>query len=90
MAHNEADKIEELKRRVEEDTLKVAQKREDEEDKRQQIAVIEGEITALEKKASEAHELEEEIELKNLRKVYEELEKTLEEQRQKIEAQKVR
>jgi hypothetical protein len=39
MANNEADKIEELKRRVEEDTLKVAQKKEDEEVKRQKIAL---------------------------------------------------
>lgn len=83
MANNEADKIEELKRRVEEDTIKVAQKKEDEEDKRAQIAIINAEIAALDKKASEAHELEEEIILKQLRKEYEELEKQLEEQRQK-------
>jgi hypothetical protein len=64
MANNEADKIEELKRRVEEDTAKVAQKKVDEEDKKGQIDIINQEIDALEKKASEAHELEEEITLK--------------------------
>jgi len=90
MANNEADKIEELKRRVEEDTLKVAQKKEDEEVKRQKIALQQAEIEALDKKASEAHELEEEITLKTLRSESDELQKQREEQIAKIEAQKTR
>jgi len=90
MANNEADKIEELKRRVEEDTLKVAQKKEDEEVKRQKISLQQAEIEALDKKASEAHELEEEITLKTLRSESDELQKQREEQIAKIEAQKTR
>ena len=90
MANNEADKIEELKRRVEEESTKVAAKREEEEDKRASIASLQFEIAALNKKASEAHELPEEVTLKALRKEMDELTKQREDQQTRMETQRAR
>jgi hypothetical protein len=59
MAANEVDKIEDYKRRVKEEQTKVASRREEEDDKNATIAVLKAEISALDRKASEHHELEE-------------------------------
>ena len=59
MAANEVDKITELQRRVKDEQSKVASRREEEDDKRGTIAVLQAEISALDKKALEHHELEE-------------------------------
>lgn len=66
MAANEVDKIEELKRRVEEETNKVAQRKEESEEKQTQIAALRADIAGLERKANEHHELEEDIKLRQL------------------------
>ena len=86
MAANEVDKIEELKRRVEEETNKVAARKEESEEKQAQIAALKGDIAALERKANEHHELEEDIKLKQLQNEKGELEKQQEEQSAKREA----
>lgn len=90
MAANEVDKIEELKRRVEEETNKVAARKEESEEKKAQIAALKADIAALERKANEHHELEEDIKLKQLQNEKGELEKQQEEQMQKREALRYR
>ena len=66
MAANEVDKITELQRRVKDEQSKVSSRREEEDDKRGTIAVLQAEISALDKKALENHELEEQVKLKQL------------------------
>jgi len=66
MAANEVDKIEELKRRVEEEQTKVSSKKEESEEKQELIAMLMSEIEALTRKASEHHELPEDKKLKEL------------------------
>jgi len=51
MAANEVDKITELQRRVKDESSKVTSRREEEDDKRGTIAVLQAEISALDKKA---------------------------------------
>lgn len=85
-AANEVDKIEELKRRVEEETTKVFKRKEESEEKQAQIAALKADIQALERKASEHHELEEDIRLKQLQQEKAEFEKQREEQQQRQEA----
>lgn len=80
MAANEVDKIEELKRRVEDETKKVSDRKEESEDKQAQIAALKADIAALERKANEHHELEEDIKLKQLENEMGELEKIKDEQ----------
>lgn len=85
-AANEVDKIEELKRRVEEETTKVFKRKEESEEKQAQIAALRADIQALERKANEHHELEEDIKLKQLQQEKAEYERLREEQQQRQEA----
>lgn len=73
MAANEVDKIEELNRRYKDEQSKVTARREEEDDKRGTIAVLQAEISALDKKALEHHELEEQVKLKQLQSEYADL-----------------
>jgi len=64
MAAQEVDKIEDLKHRVEEEQTKVQAMKEMSEEKQHTIAQLRSDIAALERKANEHHELEEDIKLK--------------------------
>lgn len=90
MAANEVDKITELQRRVKDEQSKVSSRREEEDDKRGTIAVLQAEISALDKKAGENHELEEQVKLKQLQNEYGELMKLKEDQQQRQELQRTR
>ena len=85
MAAAEVDKIEELKRRVEDETNKVAARKEESEEKQAAIATLRADIEKLERKANTHHELEEDKKLKALIEEKGELDKQREEQMQKHE-----
>jgi len=80
MAASEVDSIEELKRLVEEETNKVATRKEESEERQAQIAALGADIAGLERKANEHHELEEDIKLRQLQNEKGDLEKNQEEQ----------
>ena len=85
MANNEVDKIAELKQRVDEETAKVNSRKEEEKARKEQIAKLQEQIEEALELASQPIVLEQDHELKELRKVLEELDKQKDEQEEKQE-----
>ena len=75
MANNEVDKIAELKARVDEETVKVNNRKEEEKGRKEQITRLQEQIEDALALASKPIILEQDKELKELRAVLEELDK---------------
>lgn len=84
MAQEEVDKIQSLKIKVEEEQVKLGMRKEDEKNKQAQIMKLKVEIDALDDLAKQPIELQEEQELKQLDKKYEEMSRLYDEQMEKI------
>ena len=85
MANNEVDKIAELKARVDEETVKVNNRKEEEKGRKEQITRLQEQIEDALALASKPIILEQDKELKELRAVLEELDKQKDEQDEKQE-----
>lgn len=85
MANNEVDKIAELKARVDEETTKVNNRKEEEKQRKEQIAKLEEQIEDAQALASKPIILEQDKILKVLRAELEELDKQKDEQDEKTE-----
>ena len=75
LAHQEVDKITEIKRAVDDETAKAENRRDEEKVKLQKIESLNEEIKEAERKAAQAQELEEETELRRLNQEVGELNK---------------
>ena len=84
MAQEEVDKIQSLKIKVEEEQIKLGSRKEDEKTKQAQILKLKLEIEALDELSKQPIELQEEYELKQQDKKYEEMTRLYEEQLEKM------
>ena len=80
MARQELDKIADLKKSVDDEQQRAAGRREEEKEKLAKIEALKDDIAEAERKAREAHELDEEIKLRQLKKQWDDLVKRKEEQ----------